>query len=223
MLSTIILSTIIEKLMRPQPPPLSADEAALLASCSLPNPDNLRRQLAAFEEQLGAAVARGDALDRQPRQAAFSEQQALAAHLPHLRAQIDALKSQIAAAEHAQSAFLELARLLAETDETIATLAAEFYARVLVSSEAERRERMLAIDAQVRLRGRLAAALQADSSARRFRRGGPDPFGNLRSDLLARVAEIDRFRAPGSVRPSVPWPAGALQLMDVLARKGGTA
>jgi hypothetical protein len=204
----------------------TSNDAELLAllDAHVEDPEDLRLQLAAFEEQRQSDDARWEALDRaasNPR--GFVEQSDIAARRAHLEAQIDALRPRIAAAEARRAAYLDLAQLLAETDETIATLAAALYAQALGSTEAERREQLVALDGQIRLRGRLAAALASVSSARRFRRGGPDPFGNLRSDLLARVAEIDRFRAPGSARPSVPWPPGALQLMDALARKGGTA
>ncbi len=206
---------------RPQSEADASDDAEVLALLGphVEDPEDLRRQLAAFEEQRQSDDTRWEALDRaasNPR--GFVEQSDIASRRAHLEAQIDALRPRVTTAEARRSAFLDLARLLAETDETIATLAAELYARVLVSSEAERRERMLAIDAQVRLRSRLAAALTTVSTARRFRRGAPDPFGNMRSDLLNRAAEIDRFRAPGGVRPSVPWPAGVLSLIDALTK-----
>jgi hypothetical protein len=215
--------SIINRLRPPQPQlGAAAGEAELLAQLgpNVEDPEELRRELAAFEEQRIADDAQWERLDRQHSPRAAYEQTAIQERLRRLQAQIDALRPRIAVAEARRAAFLELTRLLADTDETITAQAADMYAHALVSSEAERREQRVALDAQIRLRGRLAAALASVSSARRFHRGAPDPFGNLRADLLARVAELDRFRAPGSARPSVPWPPRAQQLIDVLTKKG---
>ena len=85
-----MLNTFIEKLRRTSVQ--DANEAAsLLASCSLPDPDDLRRQLAAFESQLAADDAAWERLDRTSNPRAFMEQQAIAerrerllmAHLAH--------------------------------------------------------------------------------------------------------------------------------------------
>ncbi len=60
-----MLSTIIEKFTRTLAAGHGDERAAeLLASCSLPDPDDLRRQLAAFESQLAADDGRWEALDR---------------------------------------------------------------------------------------------------------------------------------------------------------------
>lgn len=187
----------------------------------LEDPNEIRRQLAAVEARRDADDARWEAIDRQPSNPrAFLEQQTIAERRPHLQAQIDALRPRIPAAETRRAAFFELARVLAQTDETIAMQAEEMYAHVLDSTAAERRDRFEALAGQLRLRGRLAAALAAVSRAPRFHRRELDPFAVLRSDLRDRVTEIEHFRMPGGVKPPVPWPPRVRQLIDVLAGKG---
>ena len=69
--------SIIERFTRqtlPNTTPPTAEAAELLASCSLPDPDDLRRQLAAFESQLAADDAAWERLDRTSNPHAFAEQ-----------------------------------------------------------------------------------------------------------------------------------------------------
>lgn len=205
----------------PPSPGTTPDEAALLASSSLPDPSGLRQQLSAFQEQLGAAVARGDALDQQPRQRTFLEQQALAERIPRLHAQIEALKSQIVVAEKRRAAFVALVGLLGDTDAAIAAHTADLYARVMEATPAERGERMQALDALLRLRASLATALASVSNARRFRRAPADPLDVLQRDLRSHADAIDRLRSPGMPRAPIAWPAGAHELINAL--KGGRA
>jgi hypothetical protein len=107
-------------------------------------------------------------------------------------------------------------RLLAETDAAIAAQTESLYACVLTAPAAERHERMQSLGALFRLRARLAGPLGSVSNARGFRRGAPDPFGGLQHDLRARVDEIDRFHAPGTPRPAIPWLASAQELIAAL-------
>lgn len=218
-----MLTTIIDRFKRPQPA-ASADEAALLAQLTpdFDDPEDLRRQLAAFEETRAADDAQWERLDRQHNPRAFLEQKAIAERRPHLQAQIDALPPRIRAAEKRRAAFLELTRVFAEVDDAIATDAAALYTRLFGSTIPERRAQFAALDGLLRLRGRLAAALAAASRAPRFHRRGPDPFHALRQDLLDRIAEIDRFRMPGGVKTAVPWPTRAQDLLAVLASKGAS-
>jgi transposase len=217
-----MLTTFIEKLRRTSAAP-SDDERALLAQITGENPADLRRQLAQLEARRGANLARWTALGPPRDQGAARERRAIEDQGPELDAQIKVMDARIARAEARHAAVLELTRLLDETDETIAALTAELFARVLVADETERRTRLVAIDGYVRLRSRVAAALAPVApSVRRFRRGAPDPFGTLRSDLLERVQELDRLHAPGMPRAPIQWPAGALELLDAVG-KGGSA
>jgi hypothetical protein len=209
-----MLSAIIQRFTRTSSDVPSTEAAELLASCSLPDPDDLRRQLAAPEAQRDADEARCHQIQHDHR--AFLEQQAIAERRPRLRAQIDALRSRIAAAESRRAAFIALVRLLDEADETIAAQTAALYACVLTAPAAERHERMESLGALLRLRARLAGPLASVSSARRFRRGAPDSFGALQHDLRARANEIDRFHAPGAPRPAIPWPPRAQELVAAL-------
>jgi hypothetical protein len=148
--------------------------AELLASCSLPDPDDLRRQLAAFESQLAADDGRWEALDRaasNPR--GWNEQQAIAERRERLLLQIDALKSQIAAAEKRRAAFVALVEILEATDQQIAQASQRLYADVLIASKDQHRTRLESLDGLVRLRAKVAAALAVVSPLRKFRRVRP--------------------------------------------------
>jgi hypothetical protein len=215
------LLTFIEKLRRTSAAP-SDDERALLAQITGDHPADLQHQRAQLQARRDANHARWTALGSPRDQGAARERRAIEDQGPELDAQINVLDARIARAEARQAAVLALTRLLDETNETIAALTAELYPRVLVADEAERRMRLAAIAGYVRLGSRIAAALAPVApSVRRFRRGAPDPFGTLRSDLLARVQELDRPHAPGMPRAPIAWPDGALELLDAL--KGGTA
>jgi hypothetical protein len=216
-----MLTTIMNRLTR-HSATSSNVETELLAQFTGENPDHLRDQLAQLIARREASAARWKALDPRHDQQAARERRVIEDQGPELDAQINVLESRIAVAEARCAAFLALTRLHDERNETIAALTPELFARVLVADEVERRKLFAAIDAEVRLRSRVAAVLTPMApSVRRFRRGAPDPFGTLRSDLLARVQELDRFHAPGMPRTPIQWPAGAQELIDVL--KGGTA
>jgi hypothetical protein len=211
-----MLTTLMNRLTRAAVAP-SNDDTDLLAQFRGENPDTVRQQLTELEARRDADTARWEALDLSRNQQAARERRTIEDREPDLGARIRVLRSRVEVAEAKRRAFLELTQLLDETDETIGTLAGEMYERVLVADESERRDRMAAIDAQVRLRSRIAAVLvPLAPSVRRFRRGAPDPFGNLRQDLLARVQELDRYHAPGMPRTPIQWPAGAQELLAAL-------
>jgi hypothetical protein len=218
-----MLTTIIDRIKRLQVD-ASPEEAALLAQLTpdFDDPQDLRRQLAAFEETRAADDAQWERLDRQHNPRAFLEQKAIAERRPHLQAQIDALPPKIRAAEKRRAAFLELTRLFAEVDEAITAEAATLYDRAFKSTIEERRAQFVVLDGLLRLRGHLVAALAAVSRAPRFRRRAPDPLGAYRQTLLDYAGEIDRFRTPGGAKTAVPWPAGAQELLAVLASKGAS-
>ena len=198
-----------------------ANEAAeLLASCNLPDPADLRHQLAAFESQRDGDDAAWERLDRTSNPRAFMEQQAIAERRERLLLQIDALKSQIAAAEKRRAAFVALVEILDATDQQIEAAARRLYADVLIVSKDERRARLEALDGLVRVRARLAAPLAVVSSLRKFRRT-PDPFAALAHDLRERAEEIDRTLGPGMRRGIAAMPDGAPELIATL--NGGTA
>ena len=74
--------SIIERFTRqtlPDTTPPTAEAAELLASCALPNPNDLRRELGVVEAQLAADDAAWERLDRTSNPRAFTEQQAIAA------------------------------------------------------------------------------------------------------------------------------------------------
>lgn len=203
-------------------PDMATDEAAeLLASCNLPDPDDLRRQLAAFESQLAADDGRWEALDRTSNPRAFLEQQAIAERRERLLLQVEASRSQIAVAEKRRAAFVALADILDATDQQIEAASRGLYADVLLlMSKDERRVRLEVIDGLVRFRARIAGPLALVSPLRKFRRA-PDPFAALAHDLRTAADEIDRHHAPGMPRATIAWPAGVPALIDAL--KGGTA
>lgn len=82
--------SIIQKFTRTSPDMVTNEAAELLASCSLPDPNDLRRQLAAFASTLAADDGRWEALDRTSNPRAFLEQQAIAERRERLLSQIDA-------------------------------------------------------------------------------------------------------------------------------------
>jgi hypothetical protein len=212
-----MLTTIIQKFTRTSPPDMATHEATeLLASCSLPDPDDLRRQLAAFESQLAADDGRWEALDRTSNPRAFLEQQAIAERRERLLSQIDALKSQVAVAEKRRAAFVALVEMLSTIDQQIAQTSQRLYADVLITSKDERCAGLALLDGLVRVRARIAAPLALVSALRKFRRA-PDPLGALADDLRARADEIDRQRAPG-MRGSAfaALPDGASELIAAL-------
>lgn len=214
-----MLTTIMQKFTRTSPPDMATNEAAaLLASCSLPDPDDLRRQLAAFESQRDADDVAWERLDRttsNPR--AFMEQQAIAERRERLLLQIGALKSQIAAAERRRAAFVALLDILYSIDQQIAQASQQMYADfLLVTTKDERRARIESLDGLVRVRARIAAALAAVSPARRFHRGAPDPFGSLVADLRACATDIERALGPGMPRAALAWPMDAQALIAAL-------
>jgi hypothetical protein len=214
-----MLNTFIEKLRRTSVQ--DANEAAeLLASCSLPDPDDLRRQLAAFESQRDADDQRWDTLDRTSSPRGWTEQTQIAERRERLLLQIDALRSQIAAAEKRRAAFVALVEILNATDQQITQTSQRLYADVLIASKDERRTRLEALDGLVRLRARLAAPLAVVSSLRKFRRTA-DPCAALAQDLRERADEIERALGPGMRRGMAAMPDGAPELIDSL--KGGTA
>jgi hypothetical protein len=213
--------SIRERFTRTPPPDVARNEAAeLLASCNLPNADDLRRQLAAFDSQLAADDGRWEALDRTSNPRAFLEQQAIAERRERLLSQIDALNAQIGLAEKRRAAFVVLVDILNSTDQQIEAASRRLYADVLLMSKDQRRARLEVIDGLVRLRARIAAPLALVSPLRTFRRA-PDPFTALAHDLRAAADEIERHHAPGMPRATITWPAGAPELIDAL--KGGTA
>ena len=194
------------------------DETELLATLR-PDPVALRAELRAVEAQLTADDREWERLDAQPANPrALLQQMAIAERRPRLQAQRDGLQPRIAAAEAVRAAFLELARLLDDIDDTIAAQAAVMYERWLVLGPGERREQLRALDGQHRIRARIAAALASVSTARQFRRSPDDPLTTLRRDLLDGVTELDKIRAPGSDRPPIVWPPRARQLVDTLAK-----
>lgn len=211
----------IQKIRGSSPPDMATNEAAeLLASCSLPNPDDLRRQLAETQSQLAADDGRWDALDRKSNPRAFLEQQAIAERRERLLSQIDALKSQVTVAGKRRAAFVALVDILDATDQQIEAASRRMYADVLLMSKDERRVRLEVIDGLGRLRARIAAPLAPVSPLRKFRRA-PDLFAALAHDLRVAADEIDRQHAPGMPRATIAWPAGVPALIDAL--KGGTA
>jgi hypothetical protein len=209
--------SIRERFMRtPTPEGATKNEAAeLLASCNLPNADDLRRQLAAFESQLAADDGRWEALDRTSNPRAFLEQQAIAERRGQLLSQIDALKSQIAVAEKRRAAFVALVQMLYAIDQQIAQASQRLYADVLIASKDERRAGLESLDGLVRMRARMAAPLAVVSRLRTFRRA-PDPLTALADDLRERADEIDRHRGPGMPRATIASPAGAQELIETL-------
>ncbi len=195
------------------------DEAELLGTVQ-PDPVALRAELQAVEAQLTADDREWERFDAQPANPrALLQQMAIAERRPGLQAQRDALQPRIASAEAVRAAFLELACLLADIDDAIAAQAATVYERWLVLEPSERRQQLRALDGQHRVRGRIAAALASVSTARQFRRAPDDPLATLRRDLLDRVTELDKLRAPGGDRPPVVWPPRARQLIDVLTKR----
>jgi hypothetical protein len=214
-----MLNTFIEKLRRTSLQDAN-DVAELLASSNLPDPDDLRRQLAAFESQRDADDAAWERLDRTSNPRAFMEQQAIAQRRERLLLQIKALTSQIAAAEKRHAAFVALAQILDATDQQIAQASQRLYADVLIVSKDERRARLEALDGLVRLRARIAAALAVVSPVRKFRRA-PDPSAALTNDLRAAADQIERTLGPGMRRGTAAMPDGASELIANL--NGGTA
>jgi hypothetical protein len=211
--------SIMQKLTRPALPDTAPSEAAeLLASCNLPNPEGLRQQLRAFETHRDADEIRCEQIQHDGR--AFLEQQAIAERRPRLRAQIDALNSQIASAETRRAAFVALVGILDNLDQQIIQASQRLYADVLIASKDERRARLESLDRLQRLRARIAAPLAVVSPLRKFRRA-PDPVVALTNDLRARADEIERALGPGMPRTMSAWPAHAQDLIEAL--KGGSA
>lgn len=197
------------------------DEAELLGTVQ-PDPGALRAELDAVEAQLAADDREWERLDAQPANPrALLQQVAIAERRPGLQKQISALQPRIASAQARRSAFLELVGLLADIDEAIAAQAATVYERWLVLEPSERRQQLRALDGQHRVRARVAAALASVSTARQFRRTPDDPLATLRRDLLDRVTELDKLRAPGGDRPPVVWPPRARHLVDTLTQAKG--
>jgi hypothetical protein len=213
---------IIQKFTRTSPPDVATNEAAeLLATCSLPDPEKLRREFNAFEEQQQRQAARWDALDQQHNPRASLEQTAITERLERLRLQIEALTPQIEVAEKRRAAFVALVETRRAINHQITQEFQRLYADfLLIASKDERRKRLELVDGLVRLRARIDAPLAVVSPSREFRRA-PDQLGMLADDLRARADEIDRLRSPGMPRAPVAWPAGAHELIDAL--KGGTA
>lgn len=199
----------------------TTDEApALLASCSLPNPNHLQRDLACVEAQIAADDHAWERLDRTSNPHGFMEQQTIAARRGSLEAQCDSLRRKLAAAEKSRSALVVLAEMVASIDQQIAEASEKLYADFLTVAKEERRARLAFLDGLVRSRARIAAPLRAVSPARTFHRA-PDPLRTLADDLRKRADEIDRALGPGMPRQIPPPPAGAQELIDAL--NGGAA
>jgi hypothetical protein len=216
--------SIIDRFKRPQcptptpaPTPVKApgDAMELLGSCSLPDPNHLRRELAAVEAQLAADDAAWDRLDRTSNPRAFTEQQAIAGRRPSLDAEHAALRRRVVAAERSRAAFVALVDILDALDLEIAEAAQRLYADVMIVSKGDRHACLESLDGLVRARARIAGPLALVAPAPRFRRA-PDPFATLAENLRARADEIDRLHAPGMPRPSVTWPDGAQELIAAL-------
>lgn len=214
--------SIRERFTRTSPPDTATtNEAAnLLASCSLPDPNHLQRELVSVESQIAADDRAWERLDRTSNPHGFTEQQAIAARRSSLEAQCDSLRRKLAAAEKSRSAFVALAEIVTSMDQQIAQAAERLYADFLTAPKEERRARLESLDGLVRSRARLAAPLRVVSPATTFRRA-PDPLRTLADDLRTRAAEIDRALGPGMPRQTRPWPTGAQELIDAL--NGGTA
>jgi len=211
-----MLSTIIQKFTHASPPDTVSTEAAtLLASCSLPDPADLRRQLDAFQSQLRTDDEAWERYDRTSNPHAFLQQTQISERRERLLLQIDALRTQVATAERRRAAFLRLVDILRAMDQQIVQQCHQFYAAVLTASKDERRAGVASLDGLMRARARLAAPLAAVAARREFRRT-PDPLSALAHDLRTCADEIDRALGPGMPRAPITLPGGTLELLGVL-------
>lgn len=193
--------------------PVEADLLATARPEVIPDPDNLREQLAALNQQVASTEADFVRLDRHGDAASFLRLQPVAERLRQLRAEAAALPAAIESAERRRSACLALVRLFN-------AVAADVSARTQVLLERppqdvrERDAQLRALDQATRVHVRLAGRLAGISTSRQFR-DPPDALKVLRDDMERRLQELDRKRTPGMRAPFV-MPAHMSELLDVL-------
>jgi hypothetical protein len=207
---------IIQKLTHTSLPDTTTNAGAdLLKSCSLPDPDRLRRDLAAIDSQIAVDDEAWERLDRVSNPHAFTEQQTIAARRGRLERERDALRRQLAAAEKARAALVALAEMVDSMDRQIADIAQRLYGGALVMSRDERLTSFQMLDGLARARARIAAAIAVVVPARQYRRS-IDPVRTFTDELRAMADEIDRLHAPGMPRQTMPLPSGARELIAAL-------